>query len=110
MIRIAILREVLLKSLDCRPKNQRLRIATALMAACTSRAAASMLRLRSNCSVMLVEPRLLDEVISVTPAMRPNRFERRGDRGGHRLRTGAGQAGADTEIVGNSTWGNGDDR
>src|SRR5208337_3333845 len=42
------------------------------MAACTSRAAASMLRLRSNCSVMLHEPRELDEVISVTDAMRPN--------------------------------------
>src|SRR6476661_7893137 len=44
----------------------------ALIAAWTSRAAASMSRLRSNCSVMLVEPRELDEVISVTPAMRPN--------------------------------------
>src|SRR5262245_26960031 len=44
----------------------------ALMAAWTSRAAASMLRLRSNCKTMLVEPRLLDDVISVTPAMRPN--------------------------------------
>ena len=42
------------------------------MAACTSRAAASMLRFRSNCNVMLVEPRALDEVISVTAAMRPN--------------------------------------
>src|SRR5258708_28164618 len=44
----------------------------ALMAACTSRDAASILRLRSNCRVMLVEPRLLDEVISLIPAMRPN--------------------------------------
>src|SRR3954452_3231414 len=44
----------------------------ALIAACTSREAASMSRLRSNCRVMLVEPRELDEVISVTPAMRPN--------------------------------------
>ncbi len=42
------------------------------MAACTSRAAASMSRSRSNCSVMLVDPRALDEVISVTAAMRPN--------------------------------------
>src|SRR5215471_14978051 len=31
-----------------------------------------MLRLRSNCNVMLVVPRLLDEVISVTPAILPN--------------------------------------
>ena len=31
-----------------------------------------MLRVRSNCSVTLVEPRPLVEVISVTPAIRPN--------------------------------------
>ena len=42
------------------------------MAACTSRAAALMSRLMSNCSVTLAEPRLLDEVIWFTPAMRPN--------------------------------------
>ena len=42
------------------------------MAACTSRAAASMLRFKSNCRVMLAAPRVLDEVISVTAAMRPN--------------------------------------
>src|SRR5438477_11570528 len=42
------------------------------MAACTSRAAASILRLRSNCRVTLVEPRELVEVIWLTPAMRPN--------------------------------------
>src|SRR3981081_719025 len=44
----------------------------ALMAAWTSRAAASMFRLRSNCRTMLVEPSWLVEVISVTPAIRPN--------------------------------------
>ncbi len=44
----------------------------ALIAACTSRAAASILRLRSNCSVMLVEPSVLDDVISFTPAILPN--------------------------------------
>jgi hypothetical protein len=44
----------------------------ALMAACTSRAAPSILRLRSNCNVMLLPPRVLDEVIWVMPAMRPN--------------------------------------
>src|SRR5580700_9786641 len=44
----------------------------ALIAACTSRAAASMSRSRSNCRVMLVDPRALDEVISVTAAIRPN--------------------------------------
>src|SRR5690348_734569 len=44
----------------------------ALIDACTSRAAASMLRERSNCRVMLVEPNWLVEVIWLTPAMRPN--------------------------------------
>src|ERR1700722_8813985 len=44
----------------------------ALIAAWTSRAAASTLRFRSNCIVMLVEPSWLDEVICVMPAMRPN--------------------------------------
>ena len=44
----------------------------ALMAACTSRAAASMSRSKSNCSVMLVEPWPLPEEIEVTPAMPPN--------------------------------------
>ena len=43
----------------------------AWMAACTSRAAPSMLRLRSNCKVTRVLPSELDEVISDTPAMRP---------------------------------------
>ena len=42
------------------------------MAASTSRAAPSMLRLRSNCRVMLVLPSELDDVISVMPAMWPN--------------------------------------
>src|SRR3984893_1966529 len=44
----------------------------ALIAACTSRAAASIFRFRSNCSTMLVEPSWLVEVICVTLAMRPN--------------------------------------
>src|SRR6185436_10294598 len=42
------------------------------MAACTSRAAPLMSRLRSNCSTIAVEPRLLVDVISVTAAMCPN--------------------------------------
>ena len=45
----------------------------ALIAACTSRAAASTLRSRSNCSVICDEPSELTEVISFTPAMRPKR-------------------------------------
>ena len=44
------------------------------MAACTSRAAALMSRLRSNCSVTCADPTELREVISVTPAMRVNCF------------------------------------
>jgi hypothetical protein len=43
----------------------------ALIAACTSRAAASMLRVRSNCTTTDVLPDPLDDVISVMPAMRP---------------------------------------
>ena len=44
----------------------------ALIAACTSRAAASMLRLRSNWRTTVVAPSRLLDVISVTPAIRPN--------------------------------------
>ncbi len=45
----------------------------ALMAACTSRAALSMLRLRSNCRLTRAEPLELLDVISLTPAMMPRR-------------------------------------
>ena len=45
----------------------------ALIAAWTSRAAPSMLRDRSNCRVMRELPTVLDEVISVTPAIAPSR-------------------------------------
>jgi hypothetical protein len=41
----------------------------AAIAVCTSTTALSMLRSRSNDSVMLVEPALLLDVISSTPAM-----------------------------------------
>jgi hypothetical protein len=47
-------------------------IRAALTAACTSRAAPSMLRDRSNCSVMRELPTVLCEVISVTPAIAPS--------------------------------------
>src|SRR6516225_3213363 len=46
--------------------------AAAWMAACTSSAAPSMLRSRSNWMVMLVEPWALDEVIEATPGMVEN--------------------------------------
>ncbi len=44
-------------------------VAAAFKAACTSRAAPSMLRLRSNWMAMLLMPSELVEVISLTPAM-----------------------------------------
>src|SRR5258707_13127412 len=47
--------------------------AAALSAACTAGAAPSILRARSNCTVMPVELNVLVEVISVTPAISPNR-------------------------------------
>src|ERR1700683_3117540 len=47
-----------------------------LMAACTSRAAELMSRLRSNWSVTDADPTELEDVISVTPAMRVNCFSR----------------------------------
>ena len=44
----------------------------ALMAACTSRPAASTSRSRSNCRTIFVLPSWLVDVIWLTPAMRPN--------------------------------------
>ena len=78
------------------------------MAACTSRAAASILRFRSNCSVILVAPRELDEVISVTAAMRPN-WRSSGVATEDAIVSGlAPGRPALTEIVGKSTCGSGD--
>src|SRR4051794_14086551 len=80
----------------------------ALIAACTSREAASMSRLRSNCKVMLVEPSELDEVISVTPAIRPN-CRSSGVATAEAMVSGlAPGSPALTEMVGNSTWGSGE--
>ena len=79
----------------------------ALMAAWTSRAAASIFRLRSNCRVMLVEPSVLEEVISVTPAMRPN-CRSRGVATEEAMVSGlAPGREEETWMVGNSTWGSG---
>ena len=47
-------------------------VSEALMAACTSRAAPSMLRERSNCMITVVLPSELLEVISVMPAIVPS--------------------------------------
>ena len=80
----------------------------ALMAACTSRAAASMFRPRSNCKVMDVVPRKLVDVISVSPAMRPN-WRSRGVATEDAMVSGLapGRA-ALTPMVGNSTCGMGE--
>src|SRR4051795_8047709 len=79
----------------------------ALMAACTSRAAASMLRFRSNCRLMRDEPVPLLEVISLTPAMVPSRRSRGV---ATLLAMFSGLAPgmlAETEITGKSTCGSG---
>ena len=77
------------------------------MAACTSRAAASMLRSRSNCNVTLVAPSRLAEVISVTPAMRAN-CRSSGVATEAAIVSGLAPGSvACTEMTGNSTWGSG---
>src|ERR1035441_5756942 len=78
------------------------------MAAWTSRAAASMLRFRSNCRVMLQEPSVLEDVISVTAAIRPN-WRSRGVATEDAMVSGLAPGKlAFTEIVGKSTCGSGD--
>src|SRR5262245_55565276 len=67
-----------------------------------------MSRSRSNCSVMIVEPSELDEVISVTAAIRPN-CRSSGVATDDAIVSGlAPGSEADTEIVGKSTCGSGD--
>src|SRR5271157_5721162 len=78
------------------------------MAAWVSRAAASMFRFKSNCRVTLDPPRLLDEVISVTAAMRPN-CRSSGVATEEAIVSGLAPGKfAPTETVGKSTWGSGD--
>src|SRR6185369_160774 len=80
----------------------------ALSAACTSRAAPSMSRDRSNCKVTRDEPCELDEVISVTPAMRPS-WRSSGVATDVDIVSGLPPGNdAETEIVGISTCGSGD--
>src|SRR3954451_1547117 len=80
----------------------------ALIAAFTLRADESMLRLRSNCITTFVEPVPLDDVISVTPAIRPN-CRSKGVATAEAIVSGlAPGSPACTEIVGNSTSGKGD--
>ncbi len=77
------------------------------MAAWTSRAAASTLRFNSNCKVMLVEPSWLEEVISVTPEMRPN-WRSKGVATAEAIVSGLAPGREEfTDTVGNSTCGNG---
>ena len=79
----------------------------ALMAACTSRAAASTLRLRSNCSTTVQAPSRLVEVISVTPAIRPN-CRSSGVATDEAIVSGLAPGRvAWTWMTGNSTWGSG---
>src|SRR5579872_2305566 len=75
------------------------------MDACTSRAAASIFRFRSNCMVMFVWPRLLVDVISVMPAMRPNCLSSGVAIDDAMISGLAPGRFALTEIVGKSTWG-----
>jgi hypothetical protein len=80
----------------------------ALIAACTSRAAPSMSRDRSNCRMMRELPTVLDEVISETPAMAPSR---RSSGVVTLVATVSGEAPgrlAETEMVGKSTLGSGE--
>src|SRR5215471_20211031 len=80
----------------------------AAIAAWTSRAAASISRSRSNCSVILVAPRELDDVISVTAAMRPN-WRSNGVAIDEAIVSGLAPGRlAFTEMVGKSTCGSGD--
>src|SRR5271169_1602933 len=78
------------------------------MAACTSRAAASMLRFRSNCIAMAVDPNWLDEVIWLIAAMRPN-WRSSGVATADAMVSGLAPGNcAPTEITGKSTCGSGD--
>ncbi len=79
--------------------------AAALMAACTSWAAPTMSRVRSNWMVMRVEPSELTEVSSVTPGISPRR---RSSGAATRAAMVSGSAPgrvALTRMVGNSTAG-----
>src|SRR6266705_2808448 len=75
------------------------------IAACTSWAAASMLRDRVNCNVMFVPPSVLDDVIASIPAIVENCFSS-GVATAAAIVWGLAPGNpADTEIVGKSTFG-----
>src|SRR5262245_12281709 len=67
-----------------------------------------MSRSRSNCRTMLVDPRVLDDVISSTPAIRANCLSN-GDATEDAIVSGLAPGNAaETCMVGNSTCGSGD--
>jgi hypothetical protein len=94
-----------LRNVGCCGRSLGRSLAAALMAACTSRAAPSMLRLRSNCTVIEVWPSVLCEVISVTPAISPSRRSRGAATVAAMVVGSAPGWLADTRIVGRSTVG-----
>src|SRR4029453_9688970 len=80
----------------------------ALIAACTSRAARSMLRPIENCNWMLVEPSELIEVIWSRPAIWPSRRSK-GAATVEAITVGSAPGRvADTRIIGKSTFGTDD--
>ena len=79
----------------------------ALMAACTSRAAPLMSRLRSNCKVTRVLPSDEYEVSSFTPAIVPSARSKGVATVAAMVSGLAPGKLACTEMVGNSTWGKG---
>src|SRR5215831_5270087 len=81
--------------------------AAALMAAWMSWAAPSILRLRSNCTVMLTMPSALVDVIWVTPEICAN-WRSSGVETEDAIVSGLAPGSvAETTMVGKSTWGSG---
>ena len=85
-------------------KSERL----ALIAPCTSRAAESILRFKSNCKLMRVWPLLLDEVISLTPEITPKRRSSGVATLDAMVSGLAPGMAALTVMTGKSTWGSGE--
>ena len=75
-------------------------LAAALMAACTSRAAPSMLRSSPNRMLMLVPPSVLTEVISLTSAIWANRRSKGAAREEATVSGSAPGSDAETEMAG----------
>src|SRR5260370_813391 len=100
--------------LDIRAESETEPFARLALAACRERRTVSRLmlyalmsRFKSNCSVIPVEPSPLDDVICVTPAMRPN-WRSSGVATAEAMVSGLAPGRfAPTEMVGKSTCGNG---